>query len=215
MSLPLVEAARSETTLEAGGAAKGVAVAIVRENKDSTGQARVKVSFPWHSQPQESYWARVATPMAGANRGIYFLPEINDEVLVAFERGDLRFPYVLGALWNGQDQSPENNADGKNDVRVIHSRSDHKITINDNSGTPLVQIELADGKRVTLDNNGIAIDDKQGNTVTIQSSAGSITLQAATSLSLKAPQISLEASGTMTVKSGGTLTIQGSLVTIN
>lgn len=215
MSLAFIDTAPSEITLEAGGAAKGVAVAIVRENKDSSGQGRVKVSFPWHSQPQESYWARVATPMAGANRGVYFIPEVNDEVLVAFERGDLRFPYVVGSLWNGQDQSPEKNADGKNDVRVIHSRSDHKITINDNSGTPLVQIELADGKRVTLNNDGIELDDKQGNKVTIQSAGGSITVQAATSLSLKAPQISIEASGTMTVKSGGTLTVQGSLVTIN
>jgi uncharacterized protein involved in type VI secretion and phage assembly len=215
VSLTLAEAAPSETTLEAGGHAKGVAVAIVRENKDSSGQGRVKVSFPWHSQPQESYWARVATPMAGANRGVYFIPEVSDEVLVAFDRGDLRFPYVLGSLWNGQDQSPEKNSDGKNDVRVIHSRSDHKITINDSRETPLMQIELADGKRVTLDNDGIELDDKQGNKVTIQSSAGSITVQAATSVSLKAPQISIEASGTMTVKSGGTLTIQGSLVTIN
>jgi phage baseplate assembly protein gpV len=121
---------------------------------------------------------------------------------------------VVGSLWNGPDPAPQNNGDGKNDVRVIHSRSDHKITINDGS-QPLVQVELADGKRLTLDQNGIELDDNQGNTVTIQSSAGSITVQAATSLSLKAPQITIEASGTMTVKSGGTLTVQGSLVQIN
>jgi uncharacterized protein involved in type VI secretion and phage assembly len=210
----LTETAPHETTLEAGGHAKGVAIGIVRDNKDSSGMGRVKVSFPWHSQPQQSYWARVATPMAGKNRGIYFIPEVNDEVLVAFERGDVRFPYVVGSLWNGPDPAPQNNGDGKNDVRVIHSRSDHKITINDGS-QPLVQVELADGKRLTLDQNGIELDDNQGNTVTIQSSAGSITVQAATSLSLKAPQITIEASGTMTVKSGGTLTVQGSLVQIN
>jgi uncharacterized protein involved in type VI secretion and phage assembly len=213
--LALTEAAPQETTLEAGGHAKGVAVAVVKENKDSSGQGRVKVSFPWHSQPQQSYWARIATPMAGKQRGIYFLPEVNDEVLVAFDRGDLRFPYVLGSLWNGQDQSPESNADGKNDVRVIHSRSHHKITINDGA-QPLIQIELADGKRVTLDQNGIELSDKGGsNKVTMQMTAGTITVQAAASISLKAPQISIEASGTMTVKSGGTLTVQGSLVTIN
>ena len=90
--MSLTETAPHETTLEAGGHAKGVAVAIVRDNKDTSGLGRVKVSFPWHSQPQESYWARVATPMAGNERGIYFIPEVNDEVLVAFERGDVRFP---------------------------------------------------------------------------------------------------------------------------
>jgi uncharacterized protein involved in type VI secretion and phage assembly len=202
----LTETAPHETTLEAGGHAKGVAVAIVRDNKDTTGMGRVKVSFPWHSQAQESHWARVATPMAGPKRGIYFLPEVNDEVLVAFDRGDVRFPYVIGSLWNGKDAPPETNGDGKNDVRVIHSRADHKITINDGS-QPLVQIELADGKRVTLNRDGIELDDKQGNKVTLQSSGGGITIQAAASLSLKAPKISVEATGA--------LTLQGAVVKIN
>lgn len=212
--LALTETAPQETQLEAGGHAKGVAVAIVRENKDDSGLGRVKVSFPWHSQPQQSYWARVATPMAGKKRGIYFIPEVNDEVLVAFERGDLRFPYVLGSLWNGPDQSPETNADGKNDLRVIHSRSDHKITINDNSGTPLIQIEIANGQRLTLDKDKVELADKNGNKFTMQAT-GAMTLEAVASITLKAPQISIEASGTMTVKSGGTLSVQGSLVTIN
>ena len=197
--MSLTETAPHETTLEAGGHVKGVAVAIVRDNQDKTGMGRVQVSFPWHSQAQESHWARVATPMAGNKRGIYFLPEVNDEVLVAFDRGDVRFPYVIGSLWNGKEPPPETNGDGKNDVRVIHSRADHKITINDGS-KPLIQIELADGKRVTLNRDGIELDDKQGNKVTLASSGGSITIQAATSLSLKAPQISIEATGTLTVK---------------
>ena len=199
--MSLTETAPHETTLEAGGHAKGVAVAIVRDNQDKSGMGRVKVSFPWHSQAEESHWARVATPMAGKNRGIYFLPEVNDEVLVAFDRGDVRFPYVIGSLWNGKDSPPETNDDGKNDVRVIHSRADHKITINDGS-QPLVQIELSDGKRVTLNRDGIELDDKQGNKVTIQSTGGSITVEAKTSLSLKAPKISVEATGTLTLKGG-------------
>ena len=73
--MSLVDAAPDETALEAGGHAKGVAVAVVRENKDDSGLGRVKVSYPWHSQPRESYWARVAVPMAGDKRGTWFLPE--------------------------------------------------------------------------------------------------------------------------------------------
>jgi uncharacterized protein involved in type VI secretion and phage assembly len=214
VSLTLTDEAPKETTLEAGGHAKGVAVAIVRDNKDNSGQGRVKVSFPWHSQPQESYWARVATPMAGKKRGIYFIPEVNDEVLVAFERGDLRFPYVVGSLWNGPDPAPHNNADGNNDIRVIHSRADTKITINDKSGSASIQIEIANGQRLTLDKDKAELADKNGNKFTMQAT-GAMTLEAAASITLKAPQISLEASGTMTVKSGGTLTVQGSLVQIN
>jgi uncharacterized protein involved in type VI secretion and phage assembly len=214
VSLTLIEEAPKETNLEAGGHAKGVAVAIVRDNKDNSGQGRVKVSFPWHSQPQESYWARVATPMAGKKRGIYFIPEVNDEVLVAFERGDLRFPYVVGSLWNGPDPAPLDNADGRNDIRVIHSRADHKITINDSSGTPSIRIEIANGQYVTLTNDMVEMADKNGNKFTMQAT-GAMTLEAVASITLKAPQISIEASGTMTVKSGGTMTVQGALVQIN
>lgn len=70
----------------------GVAVAIVRDNRDPNGLARVRVSFPWYSGPEESYWARLATPMTGKGYGTFFLPEVDDEVLVAFERGDSGSP---------------------------------------------------------------------------------------------------------------------------
>ena len=67
------------------------------------------------------------TKLAGNLRGFYFLPEVDDEVLVAFEQGDARFPYVVGALWNGKDAPPEKNDDGQNNVRAIKSRSGHVI----------------------------------------------------------------------------------------
>jgi uncharacterized protein involved in type VI secretion and phage assembly len=204
----------SLTDITPSGHVNGVAVAIVRENQDDSGVGRVKVSYPWHSQPSDTYWARVATPMAGRKRGVYFMPEVGDEVLVAFERGDLRVPYVVGSLWNTVDSAPETNADGKNDARVIHSRANHKITIHDGS-QPLLQLELSDGKRVTIDRNGIQLNDGQGNTVTIESSPGHIIIEAATMLFLKAPAISIEAGGSAAVKSGGALTIQGAIVNIN
>ena len=203
-----------ESTLEAGGHVKGVAVAIVRQNKDDTGLGRVKVSYPWHAQQTESYWARIAMPMAGKQRGFYTLPEVDDEVLVAFERGDLRFPYVVGSLWNGVDQSPVDNADGRNDVRVFKTRKGHKLTFNDGTRGS-VQLELNDGKRVTIDDDGIVIDDAAGDTITITSAAGEITISAKTRISLKAPQITIESSGTIDIKAGATLTARGTLVNIN
>ena len=206
----------SEAALEAGGHAKGVAIAVVKENKDSSGQGRVKVSYPWHSQPHQSYWARVVTPMAGKDRGIYFIPEVEDEVLVAFERGDLRFPYIVGSLWNGQDSSPATNGDGNNDLRLIKTRKGHKLTFNDNKGSQgLVQLELNDGKKLTFNDNGIKIEDGKGNVIEIKSNSGSIVIQAATDLALKAPKIAIEASGTIDVKASGTLGLKGSLVNIN
>ena len=206
--------APTEATIESGNHANGVAVAVVKENKDNSGLGRVKVSYPWHSQPQKSYWARVATPMAGKGRGIYFIPEVEDEVLVAFERGDLRFPYVVGSLWNGKDQAPQSNSDGRNDIRQIKTRKGHTLTFNDGS-KGLVQLDLNDGKKLAIDDDGISVDDGRGNSIVIRSNSGSITIQAAAKLAIKAPTISIEASGTLDVKSSGTLTLRGSLVKIN
>ena len=206
--------APDETSLEAGGHAKGVAVAVVRENKDDSGLGRVKVSFPWHSQPSESYWARIAVPMAGDKRGTWFLPEVGDEVLVAFERGDLRFPYVVGSLWNGVDKSPITNKDGKNDVRLIHTRKGHKLTFDDGSKGK-VQLELNDGKRVTIDDDGVQVNDGKGNSIVIQSGSGAITIEAKSNLTLKAPQIAIQASGKLDVTASGNLTLSGALVRIN
>jgi uncharacterized protein involved in type VI secretion and phage assembly len=212
--MSLVDVAPDEAALESGGHAKGVAVAVVRENKDDSGLGRVKVSYPWHSKPRESYWARIAVPMAGGKRGLWFLPENNDEVLVAFERGDLRFPYVVGSLWNGVDKSPVANKDGKNDVRMIHTRKGHKLTFDDGSKGK-VQLELNDGKRLTIDDDGVQVNDGQGNTVVIQSGSGGITIEAAAKLTLKAPQIAIQATGKLDVTASGNLTLSGALVRIN
>jgi uncharacterized protein involved in type VI secretion and phage assembly len=212
--MTLMDPLPRETTLESGGTAKGVAVAVVRENKDDSGLGRVKVSYPWYSQPRESYWARVALPMSGKERGIYFIPEVGDEVLVAFDRGDLRFPYVVGSLWNGADRSPATNADGKNDVRLIRTRKGHKLTFNDGD-RGLVQLELNDGKKLSIDDNGVRIDDDKGNSIAIDSGGRAITVEAAQRLLLKAPQVSIEASGTIDIKAGATLSINGTLVRIN
>jgi len=100
----------------------GVTVGIVTNNKDPDGLGRVKATLPWMADQIETDWARVVTPMAGGSRGVYFLPEVDDEVLVAFEHGDPGSPYVLGGLWNGKDKPPESNSDGKNDLRTIKSR---------------------------------------------------------------------------------------------
>lgn len=130
----------------------GVVVAIVTNTQDPEGLARVKVRFPWLSDQDESTWARVACLMAGAGRGTYFLPEVDDEVLVVFEQGDVRLPYVVGALWNGKDLPPAKNEDGKNDVRMIRSRSGHVVRLNDREGGESIEIVDRTGKnRIVID----------------------------------------------------------------
>lgn len=139
----------------------GVTIGIVTNNQDPEKLGRVKVSFPWLSNTDESAWARMLSPMAGKDRGFYFLPEVNDEVLVAFEHGDINFPYVLGALWNGKDKPPIANDDGKNNQRVIKSRSGHKIILDDTDGKEKIIIHDKTGK------NQITIDSKE-NTMSIK-----------------------------------------------
>ncbi|MDJ0632613.1 MAG: phage baseplate assembly protein V [Xenococcaceae cyanobacterium MO_188.B29] len=148
----------------------GVTIGIVTNNQDPENLGRVKVKYPWLSEEAESRWARVLTPMAGSDRGIYFLPEVDDEVLLAFEQGDINFPYVLGALWNGQDKPPAKNDDGKNNQRMIKSRSGHQIVFDDTEGEEKIVIQDKTGK------NKIVIDSKDNNmTIDVQ---GDLTITA-------------------------------------
>jgi uncharacterized protein involved in type VI secretion and phage assembly len=209
-----MEAPPRETTLEAGGYVKGVAIALVTQNKDDDGLCRIKVSFPWHDKPRDSYWARLSTPMAGKDRGLVLIPEVGDEVLVAFEREDLRFPYILGALWNGKDKPPAANGDGKNDKRLFKSRKGHRLLFDDGA-KGVVEIAHVDGRKAVFDDDGIRVEDGRGNQVKIESNSGAMTIQANGALSIKAASITIEATGTLEVKASATLTLRGSLVNIN
>jgi uncharacterized protein involved in type VI secretion and phage assembly len=195
-------------------AESGVALAIVVENKDDSGTGRVKVRFPGQAESHETRWARVATPMTGNGYGTFFIPEVGDEVLVAFERGDLRFPYVIGSLWNGRNKAPLENADGQNDVRLIRTRKGHTLTFDDGA-RGRVQLELNDGKRLSIEGGSVTLQDGDGNGLTIESGSGAVTIRSTGRLTLKGSEISIEASGAMDIKASATLTIQGSLVRIN
>ncbi len=200
----------------------GVVVGIVTNNKDPEGLGRVRLSFPWRGCSDESYWARVVSPMAGNQMGVFFLPEVNDEVLVAFDQGDVEHPYVIGSLWNGKDGPPEKNSSGKNNIRKIRSRSGHEIVFNDDSGGKKEQVEIHTngGHRILLDDSSgkekIQVVDKTGgNTITIDSAQNAINIESAMQLKIKSQQIEIEAGGMLTIKAGATLTIQGAMVKIN
>jgi uncharacterized protein involved in type VI secretion and phage assembly len=210
----MLEAAPRETALESGGFVKGVAIGLVTQNKDPEGLCRVKVRYPWHDQPSESYWARLSMPMAGNDRGMVLIPEVGDEVLLAFEREDLRFPFVIGSLWNGKDKPPRHNDDGKNDERIVQSRKGHYLLFDDGA-KGVVELAHEKGRKVILDDTGFSVQDEKGNAVTVDSNSGSMTIEAKGPLKIKAVSITLEATGTLEVKANATLTLRGSLVQIN
>lgn len=196
----------------------GVVVGVVTNNRDPEGLGRVKVKFPWLSGKVESQWARIAMLMAGNECGTFFLPEVDDEVLVAFDRGDARSPYVIGALWNGVDKPPADNGDGNNNLRLIKSRSGHLIKLNDEDGKETIEIiDKSEKNSFVIDtaNNSITISSEKD--ITLSATKGKIKLDAK-EVEIKSSvdgSTKIEAGGGMDVKAGGTMNIKGATVNIN
>ena len=204
----------SEARHEAGGMVAGLAVGKVTNNQDPEGLGRVKLHFHWREDNFETDWARIAAPMAGAERGMFFLPEVGDEVLVAFDRDDIRYPYVLGALWSKTDLPPERNQSGRNDIRIIKSRGGHVVTLDDTKGDGRITIALADGKKVELTKDGITASDNT-NTIELKANGGTVTITAGSKIALEAPQISIKAGARLELNGGGELSASAGMVRIN
>src|ERR687885_115964 len=180
-----------------GGRWYGVFPALVSDIKDPDGQGRVKVTLPWSPDPlggQYETWARLATLMGGNNRGTWLIPDVNDEVLVAFEGGDVRRPYVVGALWNGSDSPPDSmDGAGNNNRKVVRSRNGVKVTLDDQSGQEQLILETPGGQKVTLKDGpgSVEIVDSNGNSIKLE--AAGITITASAKVNLKASQVSVSA----------------------
>lgn len=143
------------------GRVYGVVVGVVTKVDDPDGAGRVKVRYPWLQDDSESPWARVMSFMSGANRGGVFRPEAGDEVLVLFDHGDARFPFVIGSVWNGPDAMPgERGADSDNNVRLIKSRSGHLVKLDDTPGSEKVTVTDKAGNSVELSSSGVVIKSK-------------------------------------------------------
>jgi uncharacterized protein involved in type VI secretion and phage assembly len=194
----------------------GVVVGVVTNNQDPDGLARVKVKFPWLSDTEESFWSRGVSPMAGKERGFYFLPEVEDEVLVTFERGDVRFPFVLGALWNGQDRPPEKNDDGKNNARTIKSRSGHVIRLSDEEGKAKIEIiDMSGNNKIVFDSAQNTITVTSDKDIVLSASKGTIKLDAQKIEIKSSADAKIEAGAGMDVKATGQMNVKGATVNIN
>ena len=172
-----------------------VVVGVVVDNKDPLKLGRVKVRLPTISE-DASHWATLSSIGAGKDRGWFFLPEIDDEVLVMFAHGDLGRPVVLGALWGGVDKPPEQNG-GSNERRVFVSRSGHRVEFDDDEGT----ITFEDG-------GGIAVVTIADDGITMVANEGDVQSQSPTDQThIKASTVSIEASSKLTIKAGGDIKI--------
>ncbi|HEX6186401.1 MAG TPA: phage baseplate assembly protein V [Pyrinomonadaceae bacterium] len=188
-----------------GGRWYGVYPALVSDIRDPEGLGRVRLTLPWAPDTGgERYdvWARVATLMGGNNRGSWFIPDVGDEVLVVFEGGDPRRPYVIGGLWNGSDAPPETmDGAGNNFKKVVRSRNGVKITLDDTDGQEKLILETPGGQSLTLKDGPGAVEivDSNGNSVKLETSG--ITITAAAKVTVNATQVEVSA-GQVTVNAG-------------
>lgn len=194
----------------------GVVIGIVTNNKDPEGLGRIKVKFPWLSDEDESNWARVASLMAGKERGIFILPEIDDEVLVVFEHGDINMPYVIGSLWNGEDVPPETNSDGKNDIRMMKSRSGHVIRIDDTDGNEKIEIvDKTEKNMITIDTKDNKISIMSDKDIEMSAPNGKITIDAMDIEIKSSAATKIEAAAEMDVKASANINIKGATINLN
>jgi uncharacterized protein involved in type VI secretion and phage assembly len=195
----------------------GLLTGTVADNKDPQKLGRVRVNIPALSDQAVTPWARIATPMAGPSRGLYLLPDVGDEVLIGFEGGNPQFPYVLGALWNANNQSPpEDNASGKNDHRSLTSRSGHIVRLDDAEGKERIEVIDKSGKnRLVISTADNSIEISADGDITIASTRGKVTIKGA-DIEINAQQsLTAKASVSAQLTSDAQTTIKGNPVAIN
>ena len=229
----------------------GVATGKVQELRDPRGLGRVKVVFPWLADDNvdavvidekdkraHSYWARVASFMAGPKRGAYFIPDVGEEVLVAFEHGELDRPVVIGVLWNNDEKPPVTMDDaGENNVRGIYTRLKHQIVLDDSGDkASILIVDKTGNNRILIDTANKRMEIAMDGDLTIKATGNieitadkNITISAKQNVEIKAtsdvkieataaasvkagPQATFEASGQAEVK-GATVGIKGSAMT--
>ena len=200
---------------------RGVHLAIAVDNKDGQDNPgyRVKVKLPWLNEQETTFWARIAVPMGGSDRGTYVLPEVDDQLLVVFEHGDVDRPIVIGALWSKVQDPVEVNQSGKNNTKLIKSRSGHRIIFDDKDGAEKVTIvDKTKQNKIVLDSVAKLIKVESAgdieviakanvvihaNALKIGTSAG-VTGKGASMLAHAAKSFGLKASSGITIGGGST-----------
>jgi uncharacterized protein involved in type VI secretion and phage assembly len=215
----------------------GVYIGIVTNNNDPEKLGRVKVKLPVLDEKFETDWARVAVPSAGADRGTVFIPDVGDEVLVAFLLGDLRQPVVIGSLWNHKKKPPAWNK--KEAPYQIRSRSGHEILMDDDANDGKIVLKTKAGHQIEMSDKAgsVVIKDKSGQTVTMKSNSieivsgqaevtikgGNVSIETPSSVKIKGSQVNIQADASLEIKanaslkltSSGIVELKGSMVKIN
>ena len=192
----------------------GVATAVVSNVEDPAGTGRVKVALPWLGEDVESPWARVAVPMAGSGRGLLLVPDVGDEVLVAFEHGSLDHPVVIGSLWSREDPPPA-AVDGTNAVRMLRTGGGAVVLLDDSQGARVIEIADNAGNAVRLEADGGRLVITAAGDLELVAERGRIRLCAAEVEIDASTALRARSSGSAELSASGTTAVKGAFVELN
>lgn len=172
----------------------GVYPALVTDLVDPDSLGRVQVSFPWLGDEGQDVraWATLCTPYADDNQGLLILPEVGSQVVVAFEAGNLRRPYALGATWNGKETLPH-APEQSNNIRLWRTRADSRLEFDDTAGAPKVRITMASGHQVVLDDGAQEVTVKHARGCTVKLTTTDVEVTANATVKVSAPKVEVNA----------------------
>jgi uncharacterized protein involved in type VI secretion and phage assembly len=173
----------------------GVYPAIVTDLVDPDGLGRVQVRLPWLGSDGDRdvrAWATLCSPYADDSQGLLVLPEVDSQVVVAFEAGNVRRPYVIGSTWNGRETLPHPPA-ASNDIRLFRSRADSRLEFDDTAGAQKVRVTMASGHEVTLDDAAQEITVRHATGCTVRLTTTAVEIQANVSVDVTAPMVKVDA----------------------
>jgi uncharacterized protein involved in type VI secretion and phage assembly len=183
----------------------GVVTGVVTNNQDPNALGRVKVRFRWLADDYQTEWARIAAPGAGASSGLYFVPNVDDEVLLAFEHGDVRFPYVLGGLWSPNRQPPWEAGRRENRRRVLATPGGQVLIFDESDPQQIVIADPANETAVTMQEGSVTVEARNGS-VTVEAHQGIKLTCAEGTIEIKGMKVEITGETGVDIK-GGTINL--------
>lgn len=174
----------------------GVYPAIVTDLVDPDSLGRIELKFPWLGTDGNSdvrAWATLLSPYADNDQGFQVLPEVDSQVVVAFEAGNLRRPYIVGSCWNGVEALPE-AAEEANNIRVLKTRSGSVLEFDDSQGAAKITLQMESGHKLVLDDSArtVTLSHSDGHVITF-TAGGAVEIQANSTIDLTAAALNVHA----------------------
>jgi uncharacterized protein involved in type VI secretion and phage assembly len=193
-----------------------LSIGVVTNNDGTEKFGHVRVKLFWLGDDVESTWARIVAPMGGASRGAWFLPEVGDEVLIGFDRGDPSLPLVLGSLWSEKDKPPVTGSDDPKNMRMIKSRSGHIVRLDDTQGAEKIEIIDSNSNSIVFDAANKKITVKADSDISIESANGKVSIKGASvEITSTSGDVAIKSANNMSIEAGPKLALKAGEIDLN